>query len=175
MIKKKFWGVYHLYMNQSVFILVFCRHYLSFITGLLRSLYAGNAKPDYIPVDICIKGIIVASWYEATQSKRYYSTEPSCLLCNAKYNYNDCDYRSTACEIAIYNSSGRLTYTTTLENFTKISLRQGERTPMAKQIWYPYVKITKCQYWNYINVILYQVLPAIFIDSILFIAQKKPL
>lgn len=40
--------------------------------GFIHTYYAkSNLKINYIPVDVCIKGIIVATWYKIIKTNRY--------------------------------------------------------------------------------------------------------
>lgn len=47
--------------------------------------------------------------------------------------------------------------------------------PISNILWFPGGNMTNCRYWNYLRVIFLHLLPAVVIDGILRLLNKKPM
>lgn len=120
--------------------------------GVMRSMYSEPTLiSDYIPVDLSIKGLIMASRIRGTK----------------KYEPSD--------EIKIYNCCTGKIIQVTIGDIVNLGLNILEKYPHEKILWAPGGGITSWKYINYFRVLFFQLLPAIFIDMLLKLAGKKPM
>ncbi|CAG9838751.1 unnamed protein product [Diabrotica balteata] len=117
--------------------------------GILRVVYAKeDMKVDYIPADFVIKGIILA-----TQSE---------------------DVKNVSDTVEVYNLSYNHITDMSLGEMIRIGLKICDELPSESLFWYPRVSCTGNFYMYYVQVILFHMLPAIFIDFVLRIIGQKP-
>lgn len=107
---------------------------------------AGSNEMNAVPLDVCVKGMIVASynvWKDKKQSE----------------------------EIAVYNAASVkcLTYESMM-GIKPLVLKN----PSMKSIGIPYVTFTKCVYYAWILRIFRNLIPAIIMDGLLCITGNKP-
>ncbi|KAK6633664.1 hypothetical protein RUM43_001254 [Polyplax serrata] len=119
--------------------------------GIIRTIY-GNPKisSDYIPVDLAIKAMIVASWNRAIS-------------------------RESPMGVEVFNASSYAIKNITQEKLTSIAHHATVEVPLNDIIWYPTASTTQCKFVYYTCVILLHILPALIIDSALKLAKKKPI
>ncbi|XP_052738805.1 putative fatty acyl-CoA reductase CG5065 [Bicyclus anynana] len=121
--------------------------------GILRTLYASvDNSLDYIPVDIAIKSIIVASWIRGTKK-----VEPTD-------------------DIPIYNTCNNdMAYSLSVKDIIKHGHEHTKESPLDNMVWSVGVTIVPNKSLHYITVILLHLLPAILLDTLLRLAGKKPM
>ncbi|EEB15404.1 conserved hypothetical protein [Pediculus humanus corporis] len=119
--------------------------------GIIRTIYGNpECSSDYIPVDLAIKGIIVAAWYQGIS-------------------------RGMNPDLVVYNASSYAIKQITQEKLTQIAHHATVQVPLNDIIWFPTATTTNCKFIYYANVLLLHVLPAIVIDFILKLYKKKPM
>ncbi|XP_055381361.1 uncharacterized protein LOC129611958 [Condylostylus longicornis] len=117
--------------------------------GIIRTMHADlNVASDYVPVDIAIKGLIIAAYKRG-------------ITQNSK-------------ELQIYNCSTGSLKTVTLEEVLEYGRCITEENPMERTLLYPSGGVTKCRYYNFIRFIVLQFFVAVIIDSIFKIINVKP-
>ncbi|KAJ8972158.1 hypothetical protein NQ314_000384, partial [Rhamnusium bicolor] len=108
----------------------------------------GNAYANFVPVDSTVNGILAASW-------NYVTTK------NSPHIYNMC---IPECDIKISWMELMLT------GYAVIN----KRVPFNGILWYPSATMTKSRLFHKIYFVLFQIVPAIFIDFLLMILGYKP-
>ncbi|XP_050557890.1 putative fatty acyl-CoA reductase CG5065 isoform X1 [Spodoptera frugiperda] len=120
--------------------------------GILRSMYTDpDLVADYMPVDISIKSFIVASWLRGTK----------------ELSPND--------DLPIYNCCAGKLNTVTMGQMIAMGRQIYPSVPVNDMLWTPGGDLTKSKTLHYIKVILLHLLPAIFVDTILWLAGRKPM
>jgi hypothetical protein len=76
--------------------------------------------------------------------------------------------------IPIYNSASSSTKTATNVEILDFGMKIIKKYPFEEMLWLPGVIYTTCIYYYYLTTIIKQVLPAIFLDMILYIIGKPP-
>ncbi|CAH1131183.1 unnamed protein product [Ceutorhynchus assimilis] len=118
-------------------------------SGLLRCAYGdGNVESDYIPVDNAIKLMISAAWNKA-----------SIETPNELQIYHGSKYKTSQFKFGAYITFGK-------------QLFWDE--PFENKIWTPAAAITTNWLYYFLNVILFQIVPALLLDTIMVLAQLKP-
>nr|UEV87811.1 fatty acyl reductase 5 [Maruca vitrata] len=132
--------------NGPVGILVACGK------GIMRSLYTDpDLIADYIPVDVCVKSIIAAGWMRGT--KKLEATD----------------------DIPIYNCCAGNLNTITMSQLVETGKRLCEIVPLNDMLWNVGGSITTSKTIHYIKVLFLHLLPALFVDLVLWILGKKPM
>ncbi|XP_061727970.1 putative fatty acyl-CoA reductase CG5065 [Cydia pomonella] len=132
--------------NGPVGILVACGK------GIMRSLYSDpSLTADYIPVDVSIKNIIAAAWARGTKP-----LEPTD-------------------DIEIYNSCAGKLNNITMGELVENGKKMGAEIPLNDSLWMVGGSITTSKTIHYIKVLFLHLLPAVFIDLVLWILGKKPM
>ncbi|KAL2712562.1 LOW QUALITY PROTEIN: fatty acyl-CoA reductase 1-like isoform X2 [Vespula squamosa] len=120
--------------------------------GLLKILYGDPENElDYIPVDCTIKCFIIAAYVRGQQT----ITEKR--------------------ETTVYNVSSYSLKKLSIRDLVTISLEVNRKNPLENPIWYPNLSITNSYTYYYINVLLFQVFPALILDQILKLTGHKPM
>ncbi|CAH2101749.1 unnamed protein product [Euphydryas editha] len=120
--------------------------------GILRTIYSSpDIVSDYIPVDVAIKSFIAASWIRGTKK-----LEPTD-------------------DIAIYNSCAGNLFTLSLNELVVIGKELVKILPFNNMLWTCDTTLTKSLFLFNIRVLFFHLLPAIFIDTLLWILGKKPM
>jgi alcohol-forming fatty acyl-CoA reductase len=121
------------------------------MTGFIRTMYSPvGIRIRLSPVDFVINATIVSAWKKATNSR-----DDEVLF----YNCTDVDENPMTWEQSIDISKDYLL----------------EYAPSEKIIWYPRVKCTASFTWHLISLLLFQIIPAFFLDGIRFLSGKKPM
>ncbi|CAH2101747.1 unnamed protein product [Euphydryas editha] len=132
--------------NGPVGILVACGK------GILRTIYSSpDIVSDYIPVDVAIKSFIAASWIRGTKE-----LEPTD-------------------DIPIYNSCAGDLNNITINELVMIGKDVVTTLPLNNMLWTYGGSITTSLILFNIKVLFFHLLPAIFIDILLWIMGKKPM
>jgi hypothetical protein len=121
------------------------------MTGFVRTIYSPvGIRIKLSPVDFVINATIVSAWKKATMIR---NDEVLFLNCtDADENPYTWDY---CCDIAE-------------KNIFKYA-------PYKKIIWYPRATVTASFTWHMISLLLFQIIPALFFDLILFLSGRKPM
>ncbi|CAH2211078.1 fatty acyl-CoA reductase 1-like [Pararge aegeria] len=119
--------------------------------GILHTVY-GDPKitADYIPVDVAIKSFVVASWIRGTKKLEKTDDVPIYNTCNGSMGF-----RVTNEEIFLLGHDTIASY------------------PLDNMIWSVGGTITSNKSIHYIKILLLHVLPALFLDTLLWIFGKK--
>lgn len=119
--------------------------------GVVRvTLTSKSTRPDYMPVDISIKGMIAAAWNKATEKGP------------EKYNL-----------LIINSSSG---YKSIQQHeLVDIGMKFSDKYAPVDSLWIPGIMFTTNLKCFYANLMIKQVLPAVVIDQILALMKMKPL
>ncbi|XP_075159063.1 fatty acyl-CoA reductase wat-like [Haematobia irritans] len=135
-------------INGPIGMLVACG------TGIMRTEYADpNVVPDIIPVDMCSNSLLVSA-YKIASSKH---------LSDELKDRKDLDVFNCC------NSSKSFLTTNDIVNIGKQVIKD---IPFEKCIWLPEGSITACPVWHYWRLITMQIIPAIFLDALLYLARK---
>ncbi|XP_072948663.1 putative fatty acyl-CoA reductase CG5065 [Epargyreus clarus] len=120
--------------------------------GILRSMYSDpNLIPDYMPVDIAIKGFIAAAWIRGTKK-----LEPSD-------------------DIPIYNCCSNNMHEVSIGNLIKMGYQIAPLIPSKTMLWNVGGGVTKSITVHMLKIWLTHLLPAILVDTVLLILRKKPM
>jgi alcohol-forming fatty acyl-CoA reductase len=121
------------------------------MTGFIRNMYSPKGiRIRCTPVDFVINATIASAW------KRSVTTETNDVLF---FNCTDVDENPTTWEKSI-------------EMSRKLLLKYA---PYKKIIWYPKITCTSSFTWHMISLLLFQLIPAFFLDGIRFLSGKKPM
>ncbi|XP_030757393.1 fatty acyl-CoA reductase wat-like [Sitophilus oryzae] len=120
--------------------------------GILKTAYAsGHITADYVPVDIITKGLIAGVWKKSFES------------------------HEEKLKISVYNGSNNDVNNLTLTEMLEMGKKLTWEYPLNDVLWYPSGKPTSC-FWNYyFRVMLYHILPALLVDTLLWIIGHKPM
>lgn len=159
----KFWP-----SNKGIIIIISIISVTCIITGLIRSFYKQPGTDPFfhlISLDACAKGIIVSSWLKATSRLELQYVQ----IISTKNLY---DWSRENCNISVYNGYQIIIKG---DGMADRSLSVIQKRSMERQLWYPTANITTCRYYHYLYVLLFQLIPAILVDSILILTGHKPL
>lgn len=78
-------------------------------------------------------------------------------------------------EIPVFNVTQHESRRITYGEFFKVANDMKAEIPFALSLWFPNVTITQNRLWYYINIILFQWIPAYFVDFLFFIFRQKRL
>lgn len=121
--------------------------------GILRSVYTQpDLTADYIPVDLVIKALLVATWKKAMEKKN-----------------------EEKCQVTVYNASNNDINNITFNGMVDIGLKMCWDYPLNNILWYPVGCVTSCYPNHFLRVIFFHILPALFIDGLLKVTGHKPL
>ncbi|CAH0601898.1 unnamed protein product [Chrysodeixis includens] len=120
--------------------------------GIMRSSYSDpDLIADYMPVDISIKAFISAAWIRGTK----------------KLSPTD--------DVPIYNCCAGNLQTITMGQMIQLSRDIYPSVPLNDMLWAVGGDITTSKTVHYIKVILLHLLPAILVDTLLWILGRKPM
>ncbi|XP_039751755.1 fatty acyl-CoA reductase 1-like [Pararge aegeria] len=120
--------------------------------GILRTMYTDpDLESDYIPVDVCIKAFITAAWARGSQ----------------KVSPTD--------DIEVYNCSSSHMKTLTMGEIVDYGKKIIHEVPLEGMLWFAGGSLTKVWLVYYFKVLLFHLLPAIFVDLMLRITGNKPI
>ncbi|KAB0802588.1 hypothetical protein PPYR_04774 [Photinus pyralis] len=121
--------------------------------GILRTCCTNpDLKADYMPVDTCVRALLLAAWTKGT------SKDPKEKL-----------------DVSFYNCSNNDLYPITMKELIDMAKKHMWEVPLSTMLWYPGGGVTPYRLWYYLNVIFLHLLPAVVIDSILRLLNHKPL
>ncbi|KAF9408192.1 hypothetical protein HW555_012049 [Spodoptera exigua] len=120
--------------------------------GIMRTIHT---KPDiicdFIPVDVCAKNIIAGAWIRGTKP-----LEPTD-------------------DIEIYNCcSGKLN-NMLMGDLVEMSKHVSKEIPLDDMLWHTGGTITTNPVYHYLKVLAQHLLPAILVDTLLWLIGKKPM
>jgi hypothetical protein len=78
-------------------------------------------------------------------------------------------------DIPVYNMTLDETKRITYGEFFNIANAMKWEIPFSVSLWYPNATITLNRYWYFLNIILFQWIPAYFVDFLLMIFGQKRL
>lgn len=109
-------------------------------------MIGGNTKLEVIPVDLCVKGMIIAS-------EKHQKANGSGQV------------------IPVYNASAvwRFSARELMQHTEKFNIYY------ENSIGLPSLTITSSEIWGTFMIFLYQIVPALLVDGILLIAKRKPM
>ncbi|KAL6257452.1 hypothetical protein P5V15_011023 [Pogonomyrmex californicus] len=117
--------------------------------GVIRTMYCNeNGYADYLPVDIAVNGILLATWnfiHFKDHEKRVYNMTSS--------------------------SEFKVSWAEILDRGRKIT----QRIPLNGVVWYPGGSLKKSRLMHNICILLFHMIPAYIIDALLFLAGYKPI
>nr|CAD7198679.1 unnamed protein product [Timema douglasi] len=117
--------------------------------GVIRTMYCNQeGYADYLPVDIAVNGFLVATWNYI-----------------ANKDYEKRIYHLTS------SSEIRISWAEIIERGRRIT----EKIPLNNIAWYPGGSMKKSKLLHNICVFFFHLLPAYFIDSLIFLAGHKPI
>ncbi|XP_049840834.1 putative fatty acyl-CoA reductase CG5065 [Schistocerca gregaria] len=117
--------------------------------GVIRTMYCDqNGYADYLPVDIAVNGIMIATWnYIANGDK-----EKSIVNMTS-------------------SSEFQISWAEIIERGRKIT----ERVPLNGVVWYPGGSMKRSRLLHNICLLFFHFIPAILIDTLIFLAGHKPI
>ncbi|XP_049767217.1 fatty acyl-CoA reductase 1 [Schistocerca cancellata] len=117
--------------------------------GVIRTMYCDqNGYADYLPVDIAVNGIMIATWnYVANGDK-----ERSIVNMTS-------------------SSEFQISWAEIIERGRKIT----ERVPLNGVVWYPGGSMKRSRLLHNICLLFFHFIPAILIDTLIFLAGHKPI
>nr|XP_018899460.1 PREDICTED: fatty acyl-CoA reductase 1-like isoform X1 [Bemisia tabaci] len=119
--------------------------------GVIRTTMADkSAVPDYMPVDVSVKAMIVAAWLTGVRKDKEKGILP------------------------VYNSSSRYLSISTRE-LNDMGMEALMKYPFPKVLWYPSCVTTKNHTCFYVNHILQHLIPALLLDNLLKLTNRQPL
>ncbi|XP_032667586.1 putative fatty acyl-CoA reductase CG5065 [Odontomachus brunneus] len=117
--------------------------------GVIRTMYCDQETyADYLPVDIAINAILVASWnfiYFKDREKRVFNLTSS--------------------------SEFQVSWAEIIERGRKIT----QKVPLNGVVWYPGGSMKKSRLLHNICILLFHMIPAYLIDALIFLAGHKPI
>ncbi|XP_070491776.1 putative fatty acyl-CoA reductase CG5065 [Chironomus tepperi] len=117
--------------------------------GVLRTLLMDvNTTKNYIPVDTCMNGYILIAKQIA-------------------------DLKERPKEVPVYNLTANESNTMSMGEYFKICIDLKYEYPFSAGLWYPNVAITTNEFYYYINVVLFQWIPALLIDFLLMLFGQR--
>ncbi|XP_070495539.1 putative fatty acyl-CoA reductase CG5065 [Chironomus tepperi] len=115
--------------------------------GIVRTMYSNpDNRCDFLPVDVCVKGMIIAAWKKGMEHDN---------------------------SIPVYNCASYNVATLKIQQIIDIGKCLCAVTPLDNMLFIPGGHITNSRYSNYVKVIFYQLLPALIIDGILKLKGHK--
>nr|CAD7449193.1 unnamed protein product [Timema bartmani] len=145
--------------------------------GVIRTMYCNQeGYADYLPVDIAVNGFLVATWnYIANKHsdtnqapQRFQGSYGSGILGGPFHTQKDHEKR-------VYHltssSEIRISWAEIIERGRRIT----EKIPLNNIAWYPGGSMKKSKLLHNICVFFFHLLPAYFIDSLIFLAGHKPI
>nr|XP_018914569.1 PREDICTED: putative fatty acyl-CoA reductase CG5065 [Bemisia tabaci] len=117
--------------------------------GVIRTMYCNNkGYADYLPVDICVNGILLAAW---------------------NYMYNK-DFERNICHLTS-SQEWQISWQEIIDVGKDIVTSD---VPLNGGIWYPGGSMKTSRFLHNICTILFHWIPAYFLDAIIFLSGNKP-
>ncbi|PZC70617.1 hypothetical protein B5X24_HaOG215448 [Helicoverpa armigera] len=120
--------------------------------GIMRTIHTkADIKSDFMPVDVCVKNIIAGAWIRGTKTM-----DPTD-------------------DIEIYNCCSGNLHPILMGDLIAMSKQVAKDVPLDNMVWYMGGTITASEKYHYIKVLLQHLLPAMLIDTLLWLFGKKPM
>ncbi|KAG8038236.1 hypothetical protein G9C98_006563 [Cotesia typhae] len=120
--------------------------------GVLRTVYGDpKLRADFIPVDVAIKAMIIASWKRGI---RTITKDPS---------------------VHVYNCSSADMKNVSVEEIKRMALVCASKNPLEGIIWAPSITYTTNNLYYFASVLLFHLLPGLVLDFILYLSGHKPM
>ncbi|XP_031825904.1 putative fatty acyl-CoA reductase CG5065 [Nomia melanderi] len=117
--------------------------------GVIRTMYCDeNGYADYLPVDIAVNAILAASW-------------------NYFYLHDD--------ERRVFNLTSSNEYKVSWAEIIARGRKITEKVPLNGVVWYPGGSMKKSRLMHNICFLLFHMIPAYLIDTLIFLAGYKPI
>ncbi|KAF2897506.1 hypothetical protein ILUMI_08662 [Ignelater luminosus] len=121
--------------------------------GILRTSYSNpNTIADYMPVDMAVRALLMSAWQKGIST-------------NLEEKF----------DVTVYNCSNNNMCSITMWELLDFGKQIFWEAPSSKILWFPGGSMTNCRYWNYLRVIFLHLLPAVIVDCILRVLNKKPI
>ncbi|XP_018317066.1 fatty acyl-CoA reductase 2 [Mycetomoellerius zeteki] len=132
--------------------------------GLLRTLHCDpNSVADVVPADYVISQLIAAGWDTAKRRNTLLSIE------NANPHVPETE------RVPIYNYVSICQNPITWKRFMKLNEMYGVQVPSTHVFWYYIFFLNKYKFMHDICVIILHVIPAVIVDTVLFLIGRKPM
>ncbi|XP_063219802.1 putative fatty acyl-CoA reductase CG5065 [Bacillus rossius redtenbacheri] len=116
--------------------------------GVIRTMHCNQeGYADYLPVDIAVNGVLVSTW---------------------DFLYNKSDRR-------VYHLTSSAEIQISWAEIIERGRRITQRVPLNNVVWYPGGSMKKSRLAHLICVFFFHFLPAIFIDTLIFLSGHKPI
>ncbi|XP_034946728.1 fatty acyl-CoA reductase wat-like [Chelonus insularis] len=141
--------------------------------GLLRTLHCDtNCIADIIPADYVINNIIAAAWDIGTRRRM----NPSRALSTSQQGEsNESSAELEEEKPPIYNCVSSCQKPITWGEYMKYNEIYGMNIPSISVLWYYFFTLNKLYWVHLIYVYLFHMIPAVLVDSVLWIIGKKPM
>ncbi|XP_012263918.2 putative fatty acyl-CoA reductase CG5065 isoform X2 [Athalia rosae] len=117
--------------------------------GVIRTMYCNQSSyADYLPVDIAINAILACTW-------------------NFIYNKDH--------EKRVYNLTSSNEFQVSWQEIIDRGRRATDKIPLNGIVWYPGGSMKSSRLLHNICVLFFHMLPAYFIDAMIFLAGHKPI
>lgn len=161
--------------------------------GVIRTMYCNeNSYADYLPVDIAVNAFLLVSWnflYFGDNSKRFFNLTSSndfkvydipSLSIVVVTVFLSLSFPGAVAGRGISKSSfSFLVSPRDLEiswaEIIKRGRRITQRVPLNGVVWYPGGSMKKSRLMHNICVLLFHMIPAYIIDTLIFLAGYKPM
>ncbi|XP_039444625.1 putative fatty acyl-CoA reductase CG5065 isoform X2 [Culex pipiens pallens] len=125
--------------------------------GICRTMYCDpNNVADFTPVDVCIKAMIVAAWKKGTAVEQSTPFSPE------------------SPQLPVYNCCISNLRNSTMSQIVEMGKALNSEIPLDSSLWAPGGGITQIRIRNFIQVMLYHILPAILIDMLFKLTGQRP-
>ncbi|XP_046616963.1 putative fatty acyl-CoA reductase CG5065 [Neodiprion virginianus] len=117
--------------------------------GVIRTMYCNqNGYADYLPVDVAVNAIFVTTWNYLSNNDRGKN---------------------------VYNLTSSTEFKVSWAEIIERGRRITEKVPLNGVVWYPGGSMKSSRLMHNICVFFFHMLPAYFIDTIIFLAGHKPI
>ncbi|XP_015189768.1 PREDICTED: putative fatty acyl-CoA reductase CG5065, partial [Polistes dominula] len=142
-------------------------------TGVLRTMYCDkDLICDLIPADYVVNNIIAAAWDVAHNRYNFF-----CISISQSGNLSSGDnkYLPVDDEIPVYNCVSSVQRPVTWDTMMNNLKFEGFQVPSKKVLWYGSLWFIKNYYIYIFMTIFLHWIPAIIVDSFLYLRGKKPI
>lgn len=125
--------------------------------GICRTMYCDpNNIADFTPVDVCIKAMIVAAWKKGTAVIQRTPISPE------------------SPQLPVYNCCISNLRNSTMSQIVEMGKTLNLEIPLDNGLWAPGGGITQVRVRNFIQVLLFHIMPALCIDVLLKLTGQRP-
>lgn len=142
-----------MFTNYNSIILI--KSFLYFLVigvgaGLLRVIYINKKnRAELVPVDLCVNSLI-ATAYDIAKTNNLYEEPPI-------FNF-------------VTSDKSPITW----EDYCDLCILNGVNVPLLQMAWYFTLTMSSSRLWVTFLTFWYHTVPAIIVDTILFLIGKKP-